>query len=69
MIRSFDLPSKMVHVFTNEARNIRMTMVIETRGFYEEERNFIYSVDKCRNVVKKATRIVQIISHHYKVID
>ena len=45
MIRLFDLPSKMVCVFTNEARNIPMTIFIETRGFYKEERNFIYSVD------------------------
>ena len=68
MIRLFDLPSKMVCVFTNEARNIPMTIFIETRGFYKEERNFIYSVDGLEIFSKKAVRIVQIISQYYKVI-
>ena len=68
MIRLFDLPSKMVCVFTNEARNIPMTIFIETRGFYKEERNFIYSVDNVEILSKKSVRIVQKFSQYYKVI-
>ena len=58
----------MVCVFTNEARNIWIMIVIETRGFYKEERNFVYSVDDVEIFFKKAVRIVQIISQYYKVI-
>ena len=44
-------------------------IVIETRGFYKEEINFIYSVDDVEIFSKKkAVRIVQIISQYYKVI-
>ena len=43
-------------------------VAIETRGFYKEERNFIYSVDYLEIFSKKAVRIVQIISQYYKVI-
>ena len=43
-------------------------IVIETRGFYKEERNFVYSVDDVEIFFKKAVRIVQIISQYYKVI-
>ena len=43
-------------------------VAIETRGFYKEERNFIYSVDDLEIFSKKAVRIVQIISQYYKVI-
>ena len=68
MIRLFDLPSKMVCAFTNEARNIPMTIVIKTRGFYKEERNFIYSVDNVEILSKKSVRIVQKFSQYYKVI-
>ena len=52
----FDWLSKMVCVFTNEVRNIRMTIVIETSGFYKEEKNFIYSVDNVE-MWKKAIKL------------
>ena len=44
MIRLFDLPSKMVCAFTNEVRNIPVTIITERRGFYKEERIFIYAI-------------------------
>ena len=58
----------MVCAFTNEARNIPMTIAIKTRGFYKEERNFIYSVDNVEILSKKSVRIVQKFSQYYKVI-
>ena len=45
-----------------------MTIVIETRGFYKDERNFTYSVDNVEILREKAIRIAQIISQYYKVI-
>ena len=55
-MRLFDWLSKMVCVFINEVRNIRMTIVIETSGFYKEEKNFIYSVDNVE-MWKKAIKL------------
>ena len=43
-------------------------VAIETRGFYKEERNFIYSVDNVEILSKKSVRIVQKFSQYYKVI-
>ena len=58
-MRLFDWLSKMVCVFTNEVRNIRMTIVIETSGFYKEEKNFIYSVDNVKKAIKLFHNIIK----------
>ena len=43
----------MICVCAYKARIIRVTVIIETRGFYKEKRGFIYSLDNVEILLKK----------------